>query len=357
MAKRMKRIFICIIVLLGITLSVFVSGPKNQSQEILEPIEVGGIMTDLHDACATVVEVDYDTGILLAELEKDYEKIAYLEEKGLSDLNDKFFAKKEVVLECSKNKISESHVKDGDKISFSLFLFDITDEEAPVPIQEIRVCPKEGIESAAAGFFEGKYEYRKEDTYFHGETKLSSTVTEGTVIYWPYLEHIKIVSSSEPTLWDEMYLNGYGQAYKKVVDAKIHIGDEWQDTKMNREYPYGYGEDLEFKFDREEEADERKIEVYTTEYTVDVSENFRLEEELKATVTQEYFLEKDSNTLIKISTDLTDLNEKLFIANDISVNGAALDTAQKKAEEETGLSEIVTLEIFNYDGDISIEIP
>lgn len=49
-------------------------------------------------------------GILLVELETDYEEIAYVDEEGYSDLNDKFFNKKEVVLECPKNKIFENHV-------------------------------------------------------------------------------------------------------------------------------------------------------------------------------------------------------------------------------------------------------
>ena len=97
--------------------------------------------------------------------------------------------------------------------------------------------------------------------------------------------------------------------------------------------------------------------MYAAEYTVDVSKNFRLEEELKAIVTQEYFLEKDSNTLVQIDTDLTDLNPKLFIANDISANGVALDIAQSHMEKESGLSEIVKLEILNYKGDIWIEVP
>lgn len=210
-----------------------------------------------------------------------------------------------------------------------------------------------GIESIVSDFFEGDYEYRKTDTYFQGDTELSSTVTEGKVIHSPYKEHIKIVVSPEQSLWNEMYLSGNG----KVVDAKINVGNGWQDTKMSREYPYGYGEKLQFVFDREEDTDNRKIEVYTTEYTVDISKNFRLEEELKATVTQEYFLEKDSKTLIQIDTDLTDLNKKLFIANDISANAVTLDIAQNNMEKEMGLSEIVKLEIFNDNGEILIEVP
>lgn len=212
---------------------------------------------------------------------------------------------------------------------------------------------EKSVESIVSEFYKADYEYRKVDTYFQGDTELSSTVTEGKVLHSPYKEYIKIIESPVQTLWDEMYLSGNG----KIVDVKIHVDNEWQDTKMSREYPYGYGENLQFVYEREENADNRKIEVYAAEYTVDVSKNFRLEEELKATVTQEYFLEKDSNTLIQIDTNLTDLNEKLFIANDISANGTTLDTAQNNMEKETGLSEVVTLEIFNGNGDILIEIP
>ena len=150
-----------------------------------------------------------------------------------------------------------------------------------------------------------------------------------------------------------MYLIGNG----KVVDVKMNLNNEWQETKMNREYPYGYDENLQFVLDREEVSDHRKIEVYTAEYTVDVSKNFRLKEDLKATVKQEYFWEKDSNTLIQVETDLTDLNQKLFIANLISANGVSLNDAQSRIEDETGLSEIVKLEIWKSNGEIRIEVP
>ena len=210
-----------------------------------------------------------------------------------------------------------------------------------------------GIEKAVSDFFEGDYEYRQTDIYFHSDTELSSTVVEGKIIQSPYKEYRKLVESSEQSLWDEMYLSGNG----KVVDVKMNLNNEWQETKMNREYPYGYDENLQFVLDREEVSDHRKIEVYTAEYTVDVSKNFRLKEDLKATVKQEYFLEKDSNTLIQVETDLTDLNQKLFIANLISANGVSLNDAQSRMEDETDLSEIVKLEIWKSDGEIRIEVP
>jgi hypothetical protein len=210
-----------------------------------------------------------------------------------------------------------------------------------------------GIENAVSEFFEGDYEYRKTDTYFHGDTEISSTVTEGKIISSPYKEYRKIVESSESSAWDEMYLYGNG----KVVDAKMSSNDEWVDTKMNREYPYGYGETLQFVLDREEDTDDRKIDVYVAEYTIDVSKNFRLKEELTATIQQEFFLEKASDTLIRIDTDLTDLNQKLFIANDISANDVTFDIAQSHMEKEIGLSEIVKLEVFNNNKDILIEVP
>lgn len=139
MAKRIKSI---IIVLLGMAFILkFALDSKDIGQIDFGGIELGGIMTYLYFSRGTVLEVDYDTGILLVELETDYEKIAYLDEEGYSDLNDKFFNKKEVVLECPKNKISENHVKDGDKVFFSLFLWNITEEDVPVPIQEISLEP------------------------------------------------------------------------------------------------------------------------------------------------------------------------------------------------------------------------
>ncbi|WP_157404260.1 hypothetical protein [Schaedlerella arabinosiphila] len=54
---------------------------------------------------------------------------------------------------------------------------------------------------------------------------------------------------------------------------------------------------------------------------------------------------------------MTDLNQKLFIANLISANGVSLNDAQSRMEDETGLSEIVKLEIWKSDGEIRIEVP
>lgn len=58
---------------------------------------------------------------------------------------------------------------------------------------------------------------------------------------------------------------------------------------------------------------------------------------------QEYYIDNEKQILTRIDTDLTDVNQKTYIANDISVNRETLDIAQKKMEQQKNLSLITTL--------------
>lgn len=81
--------------------------------------------------------------------------------------------------------------------------------------------------------------------------------------------------------------------------------------------PYGYGEKLIFTL----ESENPSTEIYTAEYPVDLSKNFQLTEDLTAVVSQTYYYDVQNKMLTKIETDLSDLHEKTYIANDITNNG------------------------------------
>lgn len=74
-----------------------------------------------------------------------------------------------------------------------------------------------------------------------------------------------------------------------------------------------------------------------------IGKKYRINEELECTVKQEYYIDNEKQSLTRIDTDLADLNQKTYIANDISVNRETLDIAQKKMEQQKNLSLITTL--------------
>lgn len=211
------------------------------------------------------------------------------------------------------------------------------------------------IDTIVSNFFNGSYEYSKTNTCCVDNKDHNSTVTvvEGKVTRNPYKEYVRIVENADSALWTEAYYYGNG----KVVNALIKTSEGWQKTKMKVEHPYGYEEKLDFKFDREEKIDGSINKVYTTEYKINIGKKYRINEELECTVKQEYYIDNEKQILTRIDTDLTDLNQKTYIANDISVNRETLDIAQKNMEQQKNLSEIEQLEIFNFNGEIDIDIP
>ncbi|WP_044296194.1 hypothetical protein [Robinsoniella peoriensis] len=211
------------------------------------------------------------------------------------------------------------------------------------------------IDAIVSNFFNGSYEYNKTNTCFVDNKDHNSTVTvvEGKVTRNPYKEYVRIVENADSALWTEAYYYGNG----KVVNALIKKSEGWQKIKMKAEHPYGYEQKLNFKLDREEKINGSINEVYTTEYKINIGKKYRINEKLECTVKQEYYLDNEKQILTRIDTDLTDLNKKTYIANDISVNGETLDIAKKNMEQQQNLSEIEQLEIFNFNGGFDIDIP
>lgn len=69
-----------------------------------------------------------------------------------------------------------------------------------------------------------------------------------------------------------------------------------------------------------------------------IGKRYRINEELECTVKQEYYIDNEKQILTRIDTDLTDLNQKTYIAIDISVNRESLDIAQKNMEQQKNSS-------------------
>lgn len=208
---------------------------------------------------------------------------------------------------------------------------------------------KSEIETAVQNFYKSNYEYEKITTkYVNGEKK--NVILEGKITHSPYREYIKATSSDVERSWSEGYFYGDGE----VIQALIKIDNEWQNTTMKIERPYGYGEDLIFDIS-ENSSDSSQI--YYAKYTIDIGKRYRLDETIEATINQKYYFDNNKKQLTCIETDLTEYNEKVFIANDISANGVSLETAQKDLENAGNLSETEQLNILNYNDSMVIELP
>lgn len=216
---------------------------------------------------------------------------------------------------------------------------------------------KSGIEKAVADFYEADYDYEKIDEAYNKNTdSYSNTVYEGQVFNNPYKEHFEVVSPDSNSITKEIYYDNnwiFGS-----VRAHVLTDDGWVLQTVSRNRPMGYGKELQFKLDREETIDGKKVEVYTTEYTESVSKLYQIQEDITYTVKQEYYLDKEQKVLIRIVSDTSDCIEKTAIANDMSANGYTLEQAQNNVKQQLPASQQKdNLNIFNYGNATEIEWP
>lgn len=206
------------------------------------------------------------------------------------------------------------------------------------------------IENAVQNFYKSDYKYQKTViTFENGEKDIYKF--SGERINSPYKEHIMLLEEGKgESLWNEAYYYGNGD----VVDALLY-SNAWKKTKIKKENPYGYGEELIFVLD--EKTEQNGIDIYPAKYEVNIGENYKISEHLIATVKRKYYYSQKEKCLIGIETDLTDLNEKIYMANDISINGVSLKIAQANVKDVKNLGKIENFEILDYTDEINIQVP
>ena len=92
--------------------------------------------------------------------------------------------------------------------------------------------------------------------------------------------------------------------------------------------------------------------MYNTEYTVDLDEKYQLEEEIEATVTQEYYINQETGKIEKIISDVAEFGRMTEIAVMMQLDGTSF-------EETTPNDEVNVIEInITYQGEeFRLEIP
>ena len=179
------------------------------------------------------------------------------------------------------------------------------------------------------------FSYIKSDTLSVDNEQITY-IYNGEVTSNPYTEHVSVEQGE--ALWQEIYYSGEGE----YVNAKISVDGEWQEQKTKREFFYGYGEDIRIVSESETTLDGIECVVYYTEYTEVLGDDNALE----ADIIQEYYIEKESGKLCRIVTDITELQRMIYIANDMSANGTALEEAVKNADEKGTFGRIEDVSLF-----------
>lgn len=214
------------------------------------------------------------------------------------------------------------------------------------------------IEHIVADFYEAGYDYQKERVICDeetGEALETQMMAEGQVFAEPYREHVKYLSDeSESALVQEAY---FEETKAGVCALLVTEGEDGvKKQNMTRSMPYGYGEDISFAQQDDTVMDGREVLVYVGEYQVDIGEKYRLSGELVATIPQEYYVDKETGVLLRIVTDVTDLNRKNQAAVDVSVNGTELEKALADAETEQPCEKEI-LTIRNYGEPTEFQMP
>ena len=96
--------------------------------------------------------------------------------------------------------------------------------------------------------------------------------------------------------------------------------------------------------------------VYKTEYKTVIGEEYELEENIEAIVSQEYYINKETGKIERINTDTSDLNRANNIAISMYSSGHTLEEATEKANEQASETK-VEVEITYIDDNYVLEIP
>lgn len=205
------------------------------------------------------------------------------------------------------------------------------------------------IESIVKKFYSSGYDYEKITTSYEDDNLVSEVIVEGQIIQEPYKEHVELVSSTEESLWDELYYDKYSCTI--VKDGNM------QKTPSNPQKPYGYGKEIIYEEPKESIWEGNPVTLYDAHYTVDIGKSYQIKENLCAVVRQQYYIDPEKRTLIRISTDLTELNKMNEIAINISVNEMSYEEAVAAYEQSGEYRNTEEVNIFNYNNPTEFDEP
>ena len=198
------------------------------------------------------------------------------------------------------------------------------------------------------------FSYVETRTFQDESDKTASLVIKGECTADPYIFTQEIVEGD--AIWSECYIFQEDDAYKGLV----MIDGVWQEAKVGQDDPIfdGYEErnDIKILAKEEKSLDGISYVIYKTEYKTMVGEEYGLEENIEAIVSQEYYINKDTGKIERINTDTSDLNRANNIAISMYSSGDTLEEATEKANEQASET-TVEVNITYIDGNYVLEIP
>ena len=142
-----------------------------------------------------------------------------------------------------------------------------------------------------------------------------------------------------------------------MVDALLRTETGWRTTKLQRERPYGYGETLTVLDENGKDTiDGTPVQVVKTRYTTDLAVP-QSDVVLTADINQTYYIDTETQQLVRIVTDLTDLNRETQMLNDIMANGVTPDEAEANLKDTPLICCTETLDIRPYGETMTAEQP
>lgn len=205
------------------------------------------------------------------------------------------------------------------------------------------------IEDAVTHFYDSGYDYTEKILSYKNGSVVSEEIIEGQVLKSPYREHAKRISSPDKRTWDEIYYSD--SASYVLTDGKL------QKTHLQLSKPFGYEKKLTFKEPRETTLDGKKVLSYDAEYTIDIGKSYGIREELKAVIKQEYFLDPETNIVLKIKTDFSEQYKINSIALSMSADQMSYEEAVKAWNENGNYQNIEELYIYNYRNPTKFDMP
>lgn len=175
-----------------------------------------------------------------------------------------------------------------------------------------------------------KVEYQENDN----SPEQTEVILAGEYSHDPYEEHIKVISS--PYLDNSMGDNNLNitefrySSVAGIVIAEILTGDGWVEQQLpQRPALFPTGENIEYQFIEQTELEGNIVEVYSGTYSENIAERFGYEEEIKAIITQKYYVDKSKKRVVKIESELSDHAQKISIANYMASSDLNYSEAQE----------------------------
>ena len=197
---------------------------------------------------------------------------------------------------------------------------------------------EDGIEGIVSSFYRAGYDYEEIHTFVRDGAE-SGVIYEGQVFADPYREHVVISTFGDASsMASEIF---YEEAGDKVSAEIIQKDGSTAKQVIGRKFPYGYGQEISFSEDEDGTLDGVAVEIWQGEYVVDVGKGYGLEEDLTAVVSQVYYILKEEQTLVRLDTDLTQVNQMTAVANAMTGSGLTREEAEESVDMDAQREQVV----------------